>query len=147
MLDVSIRASILRLLRELQQERGLTSVYVSHDLSLLRYLCDRIAIMYLGNIVEVGPADEVIDNPKHPYTQALVSAIPSIDPDEEQNPVQIPSGVPDPIDVPDECRFYHRCPERMDACRDREPPMTETGKAHQTRCILYEDEERYGNKT
>ncbi|WP_440770645.1 ABC transporter ATP-binding protein [Natronorubrum sp. DTA28] len=111
MLDVSIRASILDLFKRLQTELGLTAVYISHDLSLLKHMCDRIGIMYLGELVEVGPADQIINDPKHPYTQALVSSVPRIDPTEERERIELVGEVPDPIDVPSGCRFHPRCPK------------------------------------
>ncbi|MXV61674.1 ATP-binding cassette domain-containing protein [Natronorubrum sp. JWXQ-INN-674] len=111
MLDVSIRASILDLFKRLQTELGLTAVYISHDLSLLKHMCDRIGIMYLGELVEVGPADQIINDPKHPYTQALVSSVPRIDPTEERERIELVGEVPDPVDVPSGCRFHPRCPK------------------------------------
>ena len=110
MLDVSIRASILDLFKRLQTELGLTAVYISHDLSLLKHMCDRIGIMYLGELVEVGPADEIINDPKHPYTQALVSSVPRIDPSEDRERIELVGEVPDPVDMPSGCRFHPRCP-------------------------------------
>ncbi len=110
MLDVSIRASILDLFKRLQTELGLTAVYISHDLSLLKHMCDRIGIMYLGELVEVGPADEIINDPKHPYTRALVSSVPRIDPGEDRNRIELVGEVPDPVDMPSGCRFHPRCP-------------------------------------
>lgn len=111
MLDVSIRASILDLFKRLQSELGLTAVYISHDLSLLKHMCDRIGIMYLGELVEVGPATQIINDPKHPYTQALVSSVPRIDPSENRKRIELVGEVPDPIDVPTGCRFHPRCPK------------------------------------
>ena len=110
MLDVSIRASILDLFKQLQTDLGLTAVYISHDLSLLKHMCDRIGIMYLGQLVEVGPAEEIIDDPKHPYTQALVSSVPRINPDEDRERIELVGEVPDPVDMPAGCRFHPRCP-------------------------------------
>ncbi|MBP1923518.1 peptide/nickel transport system ATP-binding protein [Halorubrum alkaliphilum] len=110
MLDVSIRASILDLFKRLQTDLGLTAVYISHDLSLLKHMCDRIGIMYLGELVEVAPADEIINDPKHPYTQALVSSVPRIDPDEDRERIELVGEVPDPVDMPSGCRFHPRCP-------------------------------------
>jgi len=146
MLDVSVRASILSLLNDLQEDLGLATLYISHDLSLLKHMCDRIAIMYLGKIVEVGPALEVIDNPQHPYTEALVSSTPIIDPDEKFERIDIGGEVPDPIDLPPGCRFAPRCPKVMDECTEAEPRMYETEGTHETheaRCILHEDEYEY----
>jgi peptide/nickel transport system ATP-binding protein len=138
MLDVSIRASILDLFRELQTELGLTILYVSHDLSMLKHMCDRIAIMYLGKIIEVGPANKIINDPKHPYTKALVGSIPVIDPDIDRPPVNLSGEVPDPVDLPSGCRFYDRCPEATEECLPSEPPLYSITDDQQARCILYE---------
>ena len=140
MLDVSVRAGILDLLNGLQDEMGLAVMYISHDLSLLKHTCDRIVIMYLGKVVEQGPAKDVINNPKHPYTQALVSSTPIVDPDKTRQPIQIEGDVPDPVDLEPECRFAPRCPAAMPACRDREPRMYDVGTNQQARCILYDEE-------
>lgn len=141
MLDVSLRSDILNLLQSLQAEMGLTSIYISHDLSLLKHMCDRIAVMYLGRIVEIGPANQIISNPKHPYTQALVSAVPKISSKREEGTYaeKIDGEVPDPIDLPSGCRFAPRCPEAMDKCYEAEPPMYQVGEQHHGRCVLYED--------
>lgn len=111
MLDVSIRASVLEVFQRLQDDLGLTAIYISHDLSLLKHICDRIGIMYLGQLVEVGPADQIINDPQHPYTQALVSSVPRIDPTADRERVELVGQVPDPIDVPKGCRFHPRCPK------------------------------------
>ena len=111
MLDVSIRASVLEVFQRLQNELGMTALYISHDLSLLKHICDRIGIMYLGQVVEVGPADAIINDPQHPYTQALVSSVPRIDPSFGRERVRLVGEVPDPIDVPSGCRFHPRCPK------------------------------------
>lgn len=141
MLDVSIRARVLDLFKNLQNDLGLTSLYISHDLSLLKYMCDRIGIMYLGRLVEVGPTEEVINDPKHPYTKALVSSVPTVDPRLDRDAIDIPGQVPDPVDVPDECRFYGRCPEAMDECTDTEPEMVtiDADSGHTARCILHHE--------
>lgn len=139
MLDVSIRASVLDLFKRLQRELNLASLYISHDLSLLKYMCDRIGIMYLGRLVEVGPTEEIIHNPKHPYTKALVSSVPEVDPDNRRSGASIGGEVPDPTHEPTGCRFADRCPEVMPQCRDGEPPMYETGNGSQARCVLYEN--------
>ena len=140
MLDVSVRASILDLLNRLQREMGLAVMYISHDISLLKHTCDRIAIMYLGKIVEQGPAREVINHPKHPYTQALVSSTPIVDPDKSREPIEIEGEVPDPIDLAPGCRFAPRCPAAMEECRGEEPRMYDVGEGQTARCILYDDE-------
>lgn len=139
MLDVSIRASIIDLLEELQNDIGLSALYISHDLSLLKHVCDRIAIMYLGRIVEIGPANQVINDPKHPYTQALVASTPVIDPDVERERVKLEGEVPDPVNLPSGCRFASRCPEVMEECRGEEPIMYDVDEDQEARCILYED--------
>ncbi|MCU4751422.1 ABC transporter ATP-binding protein [Halobacteria archaeon AArc-curdl1] len=140
MLDVSIRAGIIELLQDLKEDIGLSALYISHDLSLLKHICDRIGIMYLGKLVEVGPANQIINDPKHPYTKALVSSTPIIDPDTERDPVELTGEVPDPINLPPGCRFAPRCPEVMDECTQDEPPMYDTGEGRETRCILYDEE-------
>ncbi|RQG99467.1 ABC transporter ATP-binding protein [Natrarchaeobius oligotrophus] len=140
MLDVSLRASVLDVFQRLQSEFGLTAMYISHDLSLLKHICDRIGIMYLGTLVEVGPADELIANPKHPYTKALVSSVPIIDPDVDRTPVDVDGEVPDPTDVPSGCRFHPRCPEAMPECRERDPPTFDVGAGRRTNCLLYEED-------
>jgi len=139
MLDVSARASILHLLNDLQTDLGISALYVSHDLSMLKYMCDRIGIMYLGKLVEVGPTEQIINDPKHPYTQALVGSTPIIDPDEERKSIELEGEVPDPVNLPGGCRFAPRCPEVMEECREEEPPMYQTDANRTTRCILYDD--------
>ncbi|WP_231183739.1 ABC transporter ATP-binding protein [Haladaptatus sp. DYF46] len=109
MLDVSIRAGVLNLMKELQDEYGLTYVFISHDLSLIRYMCDRTAIMYLGSIVEQGPTDDVVNNPKHPYTEALFDAVPEIEPGAQRRRANVTGEVPNPRNPPSGCRFHPRC--------------------------------------
>ena len=137
MLDVSIRAGVVNLLRKLTMDMGLASLYISHDLSLIRYICDRIAIMYLGRIVEIGPTEEVIGNPRHPYTQMLLQAVPIPDPEHKRLAPEITAEVPSPIDVPIGCRFRPRCPKAVPV-RCYEPPSTsEVGPGHYVSCHLY----------
>ncbi len=140
MLDVSVRASVLGLLQRLQDELGLSVMYVSHDLSLLKHTCDRLVIMYLGRVVEEGPAREVINDPKHPYTKALVSSTPIIDPDTHRKAIEIEGEVPDPVNLPPGCRFAPRCPEVKPECERGEPRMYDVGENQVARCILYDDE-------
>ena len=140
MLDVSIRASVLDLFKRLQRERNLTYLFISHDLSLLKYMCDRIGIMYLGRLVEVGTTETIINDPKHPYTKALIESVPAIDPTVERSAAEISGEVPDPVNLPPGCRFADRCPEVMPECREAEPEMFTVGTDHTARCILYEDE-------
>ena len=137
MLDVSVRAGILNTTRRLARELGLATVYISHDLSLLQYTCDRIAIMYLGEIVEIGPSNEVINNPQHPYTQALIAAVPVPDPTIENPPLRIREGVPRPTEKFAGCPFAQRCPEAMQACLTIRPPVIADERGHQAQCHLY----------
>jgi oligopeptide/dipeptide ABC transporter ATP-binding protein len=137
MLDVSIRAGILNLLRSLSRTKGLTVLYVSHDLSSMRYICNRVAVMYLGRIVEIGPMDSVLGQPHHPYTQALISAVPISDPAIRRRRVELQGEIPDPIDLPLGCRFRARCRKTMDCCLEKEPDFKEIGPRHSVSCHLY----------
>ena len=137
MLDVSVRAGILNTTRRLARELGLATVYISHDLSLLQYTCDRIAIMYLGEIVEIGPSAQVISQPKHPYTQALIAAVPVPDPTIENPPLRIQEGVPRPTEQFVGCPFAQRCPDVMEACHHIPPPQITDDSGHMAQCHLY----------
>ncbi len=137
MLDVSVRAGILNTTRRLARELGLATVYISHDLSLLQYTCDRIAIMYLGEIVEIGPSQDVIQHPQHPYTQALIAAVPVPDPTIENPPLRVQEGVPRPTEEFVGCPFAQRCPDAMEACLTIRPPQIIGENEHITQCHLY----------
>ncbi|MCY4536717.1 MAG: ABC transporter ATP-binding protein [Chloroflexi bacterium] len=137
MLDVSVRAGILNTTRRLARELGLATVYISHDLSLLQYTCDRIAIMYLGEIVEIGPSEQVINNPQHPYTMALIAAVPVPDPTIENPPLRIQEGVPRPTEQFIGCPFAQRCPDAMEACLTVRPPLIGDENEHGAQCHLY----------
>jgi peptide/nickel transport system ATP-binding protein len=137
MLDVSVRAGILNTMKELAQEMGLTTLYISHDLSLLQYTCDRIAVMYLGHIVEIGFSQEIIQNPKHPYTKALIAAVPVPDPSLPNPPLQIREGVARPVEITQGCPFVERCSESMEACSRYFPPKAEVETHHYALCHLY----------
>ncbi|MFC0272855.1 ABC transporter ATP-binding protein [Metabacillus herbersteinensis] len=139
MLDVSIRASILTLLQDLVKELNLASVYISHDLSLIRYVCDKTAIMYLGRIVEFGPTEDVILNPIHPYSKALISAVPSPQPLTESLHVPLEGEAPNPINVPNGCRFHPRCPVAIDKCKKVEPKVTYY-ESRRVECHLFDIE-------
>ncbi len=134
MVDVSIKAAILELMMRFKEELGLTYLLITHDLAVARYVTDRIAIMYLGKIVEIGPADEVFGNPRHPYTRALIKAIPVPKPVKEKK-IPIRGDVPpSPVDVPPGCRFHTRCPLATEECRAREPELVEVGPGHYVAC-------------
>ncbi len=137
MLDVSVRAGILNTTRRLARELGLATVYISHDLSLLQYTCDRIAIMYLGEIVEIGPSKAVINNPQHPYTKALIAAVPVPDPTIVNPPLRIQEGVPRPTEQFVGCPFAQRCPDVMEACLTVRPPLITDENDHTAQCHLY----------
>jgi oligopeptide transport system ATP-binding protein len=126
-LDVSVQAQVINLLADLQDELGLTYVFVAHDLSVVRQVSDRIAVMYLGRIVELGPAERVATRPVHPYTEALLSAVPVPDPDigARRERIVLRGDVPSPINPPSGCRFHPRCPHATDICRTEEPPLVQ----------------------
>jgi peptide/nickel transport system ATP-binding protein len=137
MVDVSIRAQILDLMLSLKKDFGLTYLFITHDLATANYFCDRIAIMYLGKIVEVGLRDDVFKSPKHPYTVALMSAIPVPDP-KHKHQKQIPRGeIPSPINPPSGCRFHPRCPHAFERCSKEEPEMTKLSDTHYVACHLF----------
>jgi len=135
-LDVSIQAQIINLLEDLQDEFGLTYVFVAHDLGVVRHVSDRIAVMYLGKIVEIGPADAVYGNPIHPYTMSLLSAVPIPDPrlNREREQVVLEGDVPSPANPPQACRFHTRCPRGTDICAELEPPLVDYGGGHWAAC-------------
>ena len=136
MLDVSIRISIMRLMLELAEKLGVTYLYITHDLAVARYMCDRIAVMYLGKIVEMGPTEEILSNPMHPYTRALLSAVPVPDPSYKRPDVEIEGGVARAINPPARCRFIERCPFAVDVCETAHPPLDDRGNDHSVACYL-----------
>jgi peptide/nickel transport system ATP-binding protein len=142
MLDVSLRAGVLSLLERMTDEFGLSVVYISHDLSLLRHMCDRLAIMYMGTVVEKGPTEEIITNPKHPYTKALIDAVPVPDPSVGRERVELKGEVGDAINVPSGCRFKNRCEQHIgDVCDTVVPPIEQKADIESERevaCHLYE---------
>jgi len=139
MLDVSIRAEILQLMLDLQTKRNLSYVFITHDLAVANYLCTRIAVMYLGKIVELGLTEKVVDNALHPYTKALLTAVPEPDPSNRLKfrNVPIKGEVPSAANVPPGCRFHPRCPHAMEICSKKEPPLVKVEADHYTACWLY----------
>ena len=141
-LDVSIQAQVVNLLEDLQEQFGLTYLFISHDLSMVRHIADRVAVMYLGKIVELAPRDALYDDPKHPYTQALLSAVPEADPDlaAQTERVLLTGDVPSPANPPQGCNFCTRCPQVMDICRVEDPDFKEVAPGVFTACHLYNDQ-------
>ena len=134
-LDVSVRAQILNLLEDLQNKLHLTYMFVSHDLSVIEHICDRVAIMYLGKIVEIGTKDDIFKNPQHPYTKALLSAIPMIGKRDSER-IIIKGDIPSPVNPPSGCRFHTRCPYATEICKTQEPELTCLGDEHKVACHL-----------
>jgi oligopeptide/dipeptide ABC transporter ATP-binding protein len=135
-LDVSIQAQIVNLLQELQRELGLTYLFIAHDLSVVRHISHRIAIMYAGKLVEVGDRDTIYENPTHPYTEALLSSVPIPDPalQRERQRIALPGEIPNPMNPPSGCRFHTRCPIAVDRCVSEDPMMVERGPEHRAAC-------------
>ena len=141
-LDVSVQAAILNLLREFQRRYATTLIFISHDLSVVRYVCDRVAIMYLGKIVEMGEINELFDNPQHPYSEALLAAVPIPDPHARKEREIITGEVPTPIDPPKHCRFAARCKYATDICFEQEPSLEEYSKDHYVACFNIKDDRK-----
>ena len=139
-LDVSIQAQIVNLLMDLREQNGLTYLLISHDLSMVKHVSDRILVMYLGEVVEESGADELYAQPLHPYTKALISAIPIPDPKVERarQRIVIEGQVPSPVDPPAGCRFAGRCPRACDRCRESKPELRELAPGHRVACHLYD---------
>ncbi len=132
-LDLSVQAQILNLLQGFQQERNLSYLFIAHDLAVIEHVSDRIAVMYLGKIVELTSADELYKNPRHPYTEALLNAVPVPDPDQPR-PTALKGEIPSPVNPPSGCYFHPRCPYADDHCRQQEPELLEIGNQHQVAC-------------
>ncbi len=136
MLDVSIRAEIINLLAELRITRQIAVIFITHDLGSVGFFADRVAVMYLGRIVEIGTMLEVLEKPQHPYTKALISVIPVPNPRLRRERIILQGETPNPIDVPTGCRFHPRCPVAMATCKVSDPPFVSFGKTHQAACLL-----------
>ena len=139
-LDVSIQAQIINLLKELQNTMGLTYLFISHDLSVVKYITDQIMVMYLGNNMETGDTNEIFENPLHPYTKALFSAIPVPDPDAKMTRIILKGDIPSPANPPKGCKFHTRCEKCMSVCQLKEPKFIEYNENHRVACHLYDDE-------
>jgi len=139
-LDVSIQAQVINLLKKLQNEMDLTYVFISHDLSVVKYITDQILVMYLGNMMEYGDTDEIFDNPLHPYTKALFSAVPVPNPDAKMERIILSGDIPSPANPPKGCKFHTRCKECMSVCKMLEPKYIEHTKNHFVACHLYSEE-------
>jgi oligopeptide/dipeptide ABC transporter ATP-binding protein len=137
MLDVSLRADILNLMLNLAEKSNVSFLYITHDLALARHMCDRIAIMYLGKIVEMGPIEKIIYEPLHPYTKALIDAVPVPDPTAERIKVVIKGEIPSPVNPPSGCRFHTRCPVAIEICPKEEPALINVGKDYYVACHLH----------
>lgn len=137
-LDVSVRASVLNLMNQLQERFGLTFLFISHDLSVVKHISDRVAVMYLGGIVEITSKDELYKNPLHPYTKALLSAIPLPDPSRKAAPKILEGDLPSPYNPPTGCRFHTRCEHCTARCKEEAPVLKDMGGGHQVACHLYE---------
>jgi oligopeptide/dipeptide ABC transporter ATP-binding protein len=140
MLDVSIRAEILNLLADLRARRGISIIFITHDLSTAAYFADRLAVMYLGRIVELGRTQDVLAAPNHPYTQALLSVIPVPNPRQRRERTILQGDPPNPIDLPPGCRFHPRCPVALERCSQIDPSLVAVGDGHRAACLLIQEE-------
>ncbi len=139
-LDVSIQAQVINLMKDLQTKNGLTYLFISHDLSVVEYLADTVGVMYLGSLVELATKEQIFSNPKHPYTQALLSAVPMPDPDKKMNRIILEGDIPSASNPPKGCKFHTRCPNCMDICKEQAPVWKDYGNGHYTACHLYSQE-------
>lgn len=137
-LDVSIQAQVINLLRDLQEKRNLSYLFISHDLSVVEYISDVVGVMYLGNLVEKAPKEELFKRPMHPYSKALLSAVPIPNPDMKMKRTILKGDIPSPANPPEGCKFHTRCPECMEICKTKKPEFKDYGNNHQVACHLYD---------
>ena len=137
-LDKSVEAQVLNLLLDLKEEFGLTYIFISHDLNVVRYMSDRVMVMYLGQVVELGESEALFESPRHPYTRALLSSIPSMDPDRRTEVPPLAGDPPNPINPPSGCRFHTRCPQAQPVCAQRVPVLSSSGGSHPVACLMFE---------
>ena len=138
-LDVSVQAQILNLLEEMKKRYGLTLLFISHDLAVVKNISDRVAVMYLGRLVETAPTRELFAAPKHPYTKELFSAIPSLDPDDRGKAQKLEGEIPSPMKQPSGCKFHTRCPHVIDRCKVEEPRLQSSAAEHNVACHRWEE--------
>ena len=138
-LDVSIQADVLNLLKELQRDLGITFMFISHDLSVVAHTCDHVAVMYLGRLVETAPTRKLFEAPRHPYTKALFSAIPSLDPDDRGKAQKLEGEIPSPTNQPPGCKFHTRCPHAIAVCKTDEPELEGDGTGHEVSCHRWKE--------
>ena len=139
-LDVSIQAQVINLMKDLQTKNGLTYLFISHDLSVVEYLADMVGVMYLGSLVVLATKKQIFSNPRHPYTEALLSAVPIPDPDKKMNRIILEGDIPSASNPPKGCKFHTRCPKCMDICKEQPPIWKDYGNGHYTACHLYPQE-------
>jgi len=137
MLDVSIRAEVVNLMIDMVKKHSASIIFISHDLALAKHIADRVAVMYLGKVMELSTSEKVVDGPLHPYTQALIAAVPVPDPESKRTKDVISGEIPSPVDPPSGCRFRTRCPYAHERCSTEEPPLIEAEKDHFVACHLY----------
>jgi oligopeptide transport system ATP-binding protein len=141
-LDVSVQAQVLNLLQDLKRQFQLTYLFIAHDLAVVRHISDRIAVMYVGKIVEMADKDRIYEDALHPYTRALLQAIPIPDPRLRREYKELEGELPSPLDLPSGCRFHTRCDRVMEICRQKEPPFMDMGNGHWVACHVHSNEKR-----